>query len=130
MRILERIQFTKEQREEFRIFDKAFPYKISQSVIPAYDLIVIGCDPADEEKFRKDTKKLEDYSYNLESAIKMPDGLVNLTFSNRYEMPQRNKVIRKMVHLYLELLGNWPKFWRISWSGECACCHKGMDEES
>ncbi len=130
MKILEYIQFTKEQREEFRIFDKAFPYKLSQGIIampasdegPEYDLILIRCDPADEEKFRKDTKKIEEYSYILEKAMKMPDGIVDLIFLNEYEIPQRGKVIRKMVYLYLELVENWPKFWRISWNRKCSCC--------
>jgi len=129
MKILQYIQFTKEQREEFRIFDKAFPYKLNQGIltIPTdegseYDLILISCDAADEEKFRKDTKKIEEYSYILQRAIKMPDDVVNLLFLNEYEIPQRGKVIRKMVYLYLELVGNWPRFWRVSWNRKCSCC--------
>lgn len=134
MKILEYIQFTKKQREEFKLFDKTFPYKIEQGItaipnehgVTDCELITICCDPSDEEKFREDTKKIEEHGYSMIKAMKMGDGLVNLMFDRGYLMPQRGRLIRKMVHIYYELVENWPKFWRISWSGKCACCNEDM----
>ncbi len=134
MRIIEYLQFTKKQRGEFKLFDETFPYKLAQGVltlpkddkIPECNLITIRCSPSDEEKFREDTKEIEQHGYTMIRAIKMDDGLITLMFEGEGIMPQRSRAVLKIVHLWLQLVENWPRFWRISWSGKCSCCNEEM----